>query len=322
MIKLLKKIFLILILLLIIISCKKEHQSFQADDYEYTNSFSKGPISLEMMLDKIEINTSENIQIILKGKASDGWKPSFPDMTETLDKFTLVSVSETVPRIEDDGSIGINRTIVLKPFLSGEYEIPRLSLDYSNEHENKGVLLSSPVSINVTSLLPENTDNLQLKEIMEPDTYNYWKLVLYISIAVIIVGGVFLVLFSIRKRKRGKLILGIPPSEEAFTKLTLLLDKKLPEEGKYKEFYFQLNLIVRIYIERQFAIRAPEQTTEEFLQDLAISNEISDEFKQVLKDFLIHSDLVKFALLKPGEEELTGSVESCKNFIKVTGEMS
>lgn len=322
MIKLLQKIFTIIILLLIIISCEGDFQTFKAVDHEYVNSWSKGPISLEMMVDKIEISTSENIKVILKGKAADGWEPSFPDLTGNQEKFILVSVSDTVPRIEDDGSIVISRTIVLKPFLSGEYEIPSLSLDYSNEDENKGVLLSTPVSINVISLLPENTDNLQLKEIIEPDTYNYWKLVLYIFIIIIILGGVFLLIFFIRKRKRGKLIPEIPPSEEAFTKLTLLLDKKLPQKGKYKEFYFQLNLIVRIYIEKQFAIRAPEQTTEEFLQDLAVSNEITDEFKQVLKNFLIHSDLVKFALLKPGEEELTDSVESCRNFIKVTGAMS
>ena len=314
-----KKIFLIFITSIILISCKGE--SFKSDSYVYTNSFSKGPISLEMKVDKIEISTSESIKILLEGKAADGWKPSFPDFPENLDKFTLVSVSDTPSRIEDDGSSGVSRTIILKPFLSGEYEIPPLSLDYIDKNNNKGVLLSIPVPVSVTSLLPENTENLQLKEIREPDTFNYWKLIIIVSIAVIILVGVFIIILLIRKRKREKLVPGIPPYEEAFNKLTILLDKKLPEEGRFKEFYFQLNLIVRVYIEKQFSIRAPEQTTEEFLQDLAVSNKIADKFKLGLKDFLIHSDLVKFARHKPAEAELTGSIESCKNFIRVTGEM-
>ncbi len=318
---LIKKIFILFITLIILISCKEELQNSKTHNYAYTDNFSKGSISLEMKVDFVEISIAENITVILEGKAKDGWKPSFPDLPENLDKFILVSVTDVPSRLEADGSLEVSRTIILKPFLSGEYEILPLSLNYIDKNESKGVLLSTPVSINVTSLLPENTDNLQLKDIQEPDTFNYWKLFLYVSIGVLISGGAFLLFFLIRKRKKGKEIPGISPFEEAFNKLTLLLDKNLPQEGRIKEFYFKLNLIVRIYIEKQFAIRAPEQTTEEFLQDLSVSSKISDDFKQVLKEFLIHSDLVKFARHKPEEGELADSVEACKNFIKVTGEM-
>lgn len=321
MIGLIKKLIILLITLIIFVSCKGELQSFNADNYEYTNSFSKGPISLKMKVDSLEIDTAGNIKVVLEGRAADDWKPSFSDILESLDKFTVINVSDTNRRINEDGSIGISRTIILKPFLSGDYDIPPLSLEYSDKDNNTGVLLSTPVSINVISLLPEDTDNLQLKEIREPDTFNYSKMFLYISLAIIIMGGVLLLVMLVRKGQREKLIPEIPPYEEAFNKLNLLLDKNLPQDGMFKEFYFQLNLIVRLYIEKQFSIRAPEQTTEEFLQDLSVSDKIADNFKKVLKDFLIHSDLVKFARHKPSEKELIYSIESCKNFIKVTGEI-
>lgn len=314
-----KILVLILVSLFIFVSCKSDNGEFKTDKYAYTDRFAKGPISLNMGIDNIEIDTAGKIKIFLEGRAADGWKPSFPELLEDLDKFTVVSVSDTSPRLEDDGSIGINRTIILKPYLSGEYTLPPLSLNYSKKDEGKGFLLSTPVLINVKSMLPESTDNLQLKDIKEPDTYNYLKLGLYILIAVVVLGAALIIFMLIRKRK--KETPGIPPYKEAFDKLTNLLGKNLPSEGRYKEFYFQLNLIVRIYIEKQFSIRAPEQTTEEFLQDLAVSNEITDEFKLSLKNFLIHSDLVKFARHKPVEEELSKSIESCKNFIRVTGEM-
>lgn len=312
-------LFLLFISLFILSSCSEELKSFNSDTEAYTNSFSKGPISLDLIVDKTEISTNQNIKVLLEGKASEGWKPSFPELPKNLDKFTVISVSDTPSHLEDDGSLCIGRTILLKPFLSGDYEVPPLSMDYIDQDNNKGVLLSTPVSVSVTSLLPENTENLQLKEIREPNTFNYWKMIIIVSIALFILGGFFLVFLLIRKGQ--KETPEIPPYEEAFNKLTLLLDKKLPEEGRFKEFYFQLNLIVRVYIEKQFSIRAPEQTTEEFLQDLAISNNIADEFKQSLKEFLIHSDLVKFARHKPENDELSDSVESCKNFIKVTGEI-
>jgi len=314
-----KKFLLVLIPLILLISCKGE--SFKSDSYVYTNSFSKGPISLDMRVDKTKITTAESIKIVLEGKAADGWKPSFSDLSGDLGKFIIVSIMDTSPHLYDDDSIGIKRTIILKPFLSGEYEIPLLSLDYTDKENNTGVLLSTAVPINVISLLPENTENLQLKEIREPDTFNYWEMFLYISIVVILLIGVLFLVLLIRKGQREKILPGIPPSEEAFDKLTLLLDKKLPQEGMFKEFYFQLNLIVRVYIEKQFAIRAPEQTTEEFLQDLSVSNQIANNYKKVLKDFLVHSDLVKFARHRPSEKELKDSIESCKNFIRVTGEM-
>lgn len=316
-----KKLFPVVIVLIMVTSCNKEFPVFNSRSYEYTNNFSKGPVSLEMKIDRTEISTSGNITVLLEGRAFDGWKPSFSDLPEKLGKFALLNISDTVPRLEDDGSIGISRTIVLKPFLSGEYTIPPLSLDYSDENGNMGFLLSTSVLVNVTSLLPESTDNIQLKGIQEPDTFNYWKMIIIIFCLLIILAGAFLFFYFIRKRKREKLFSGIPPYEEAIDKLSLLLEKNLPQEGLIKEFYFQLNLIVRIYIEKQFAIRAPEQTTEEFLQDLADSSKISNDFKHVLKGFLIHSDKVKFARHRPSEEELTDSIESCKNFIKVTGEI-
>lgn len=316
-----KKLFFIFTPLIVLFSCSGDLPNFNSDIYEYENSFSKGPISLEMKVDKTEISTNRFIKVFLEGTASEGWKPSFPDLQENLDKFTLANYFDTPGRIGDDGSTVIVRTIILKPFLSGEYEIPSLVLDYIDQDKNKGALFTTPVSISVTSLLPENTENLQLKGIHEPDTFNYWRLFLIISIVIIILGGISFLVLLIRRHKRGRITPAIPPYEEAFNKLTLLLKKNLPQEGRIKEFYFQLNQIVRVYIEKQFAIRAPEQTTEEFLQDLAVSNKIADEFKQVLKEFLIHSDLVKFARHKPESDEISDSVESCKNFIKVTGEI-
>jgi hypothetical protein len=50
------------------------------------------------------------------------------------------------------------------------------------------------------------------------------------------------------------------------------LAENLPARGAFKEFYLRLTGIVRQYIEGTTGIRAPEQTTEEFLRDVRSSN--------------------------------------------------
>ena len=58
------------------------------------------------------------------------------------------------------------------------------------------------------------------------------------------------------------------PEEIAQAALALLLAENLPGRGLVKEFYLRLTGIVRQYVEDTTGIRAPEQTTEEFLRDM------------------------------------------------------
>ena len=82
----------------------------------------------------------------------------------------------------------------------------------------------------------------------------------------------------------------------------------------------RLSSIIRRYIENRFGLKAPEQTTEEFLTGLEKANEFPDEYKPLLRDFLKYSDLVKFARFEPGTKDIQKSFDSCKAFIKGTEE--
>jgi hypothetical protein len=144
------KFFLILILLLILFSCTGKGTIPADGKFEYAKDFSKGPISLLMRVDKTVITTAGKLQVLLEAKAEDGWRIYFPPPPESPGKFTLGEIIDTNPRLNEDGSTVVSRTIMLKPFLSGDYEIPALSLNYS-KGEDKGVLLTSPVEAKVTT---------------------------------------------------------------------------------------------------------------------------------------------------------------------------
>ena len=61
---------------------------------------------------------------------------------------------------------------------------------------------------------------------------------------------------------------------------------------------------VRVYLEESFNLRAPERTTEEFLYELQVSNQLADNVKTSLGEFLSRCDLVKFARYEPTQMEL------------------
>jgi hypothetical protein len=57
-------------------------------------------------------------------------------------------------------------------------------------------------------------------------------------------------------------------------------------------------------LEECFRLRAPERTTEEFLNDLSRTTLLTDKQKNSLAEFLQECDLVKFAKFEPPEDAL------------------
>jgi hypothetical protein len=107
-----------------------------------------------------------------------------------------------------------------------------------------------------------------------------------------------------------------PTAEEiAHAQLESLLAEDLPSRGMFKDFYLRLTGIVRIYIEGVTGLRAPEQTTEEFLQEIGTQHVFAMAQSQRLKDFLEAADLVKYAGQQPDSAEVETSIVRAKEFI-------
>lgn len=92
----------------------------------------------------------------------------------------------------------------------------------------------------------------------------------------------------------------VPPDERARTRLNAalaLLDH--PER-----FCTAVSEITRSYLEERFGLKAPDQTTEEFLADLPKNAELDERHKESLAGFLTGCDLVKFARFEPARADL------------------
>jgi hypothetical protein len=104
----------------------------------------------------------------------------------------------------------------------------------------------------------------------------------------------------------------------AYDRLRALDEKRLPEAGQYGLFYIQLSTILRAYVEDRFHLHAPEQTTEEFLEEAARSGAVNDAHQKLLAEFLRHSDRVKFARLEPTVHDMEVSMTHVLRFIDET----
>lgn len=126
----------------------------------------------------------------------------------------------------------------------------------------------------------------------QPGRLKYW--IIAISGAVAAIAVIAVVLAMMRKREAAPPP-PVPAHERAYEALRQLHAQQLIEQGLIKEYYFALSTILRHYIEDRFGLRAPEQTTEEFLLSTRDSSLFSSEQRTILKDFLKECDLVKFA---------------------------
>jgi len=92
----------------------------------------------------------------------------------------------------------------------------------------------------------------------------------------------------------------IPPHVRARRKL----EQALALIYDPRPFCISVSDTLRAYLEEAFSLRAPERTTEEFLDELQSSALLSFSQKQLLGDFLMRCDLVKFAREEPAVDQL------------------
>jgi hypothetical protein len=143
-----------------------------------------------------------------------------------------------------------------------------------------------------------------------------WLGPILIALAVALVVGLLL---AVWRRRRNRLALAvpvvmIPPHVRARERLRGALELI----GQPKPFCIAISLGLRVYLEERFQLRAPERTTEEFLDELQLSPRLSLRQKESLGDFLARCDLVKFARHEPWETELRALFEAAMRLVDET----
>ena len=106
------------------------------------------------------------------------------------------------------------------------------------------------------------------------------------------------------------------PIERALYELEVLLKKGLPGRGFYKDFYVELTMVVRRYIERRHRVRAPNLTTQEFLAAAQDNPAFTAAAVAELRRFLESADMVKFAGVEATPEMADAATGKARGYLE------
>ncbi len=322
-------VFLYIALMVSVFSCSKEEMTDTPREEEtgIHETVERGPAGLFLDIDRKEITVAERLNLKITMVVDEDYEVKLPGFGEKLEQFGIVDYRTTQPELTEDNRKVMSRSYVLEPFLSGEYIIPSMEVTFwkEGEGETEAHNIETPeVTITVKSILPEDLEEVKLNEIKPPipfpRSYSLW---IWLGIgSALFVAGIATAVILIRRRRKVEEVWSqrVPAHELAYEELRRLVAEDLVKKGEIKVFYQRLSGIVRHYIENRFGLRAPEQTTEEFLTGLEAAQEFPGTYKPLLKAYLNHCDLEKFAEHQPRAEDIQNTFDSCKAFIKGTEE--
>lgn len=284
--------------------------------------------SLTMMADRAAMTTADRLEVAVTLEVPPGHEAALPDKlpgpVEKEPAFTLVEASAPTQELMPDGRLQIRRTYLLEPFLAGTYAIPGLKVDVRKPGDEAATLTieTRPIPVAVSSLLPKAGEGLKPHDIRPPaglpPALSPWAWGAGGALLVVFAGlGVFF-MSRLRKARLVAAEIVVPPHEAALSALDALMEGRLLEKGEIKVFYQEISGILRRYIEARFGLRAPEQTTEEFLDSLKTGAGLDRRYQGLLKQFLTHCDLVKFAAHQPSGEDIRNTIDSCRVFVQET----
>jgi len=278
-------------------------------------------VSFAVRVSRLKISTAEQVALELESRADEAWRVAFPEIADALGEFRVSEREAERRRLGRDGTLTVIRAYTLEPFLPGSYQIPPLTLSFGEAGEEFSFSLTSePIAVEVSSVLPPTLGEQDLEMIAGPEGLPSRRWLWIgggVAASAALAAGAVLLLRQRRRRAVPEKPLG--SGEAALAELGALLARGLAEQGLFREFYQALSDLARRYVERRFAIRAPERTTEEFLREAQDSPALSGH-SDLLRTFLRHCDLVKFARLQPEPAEVAAAVAACRRFITRTSE--
>lgn len=279
----------------------------------------KKPFHVTAKVKNEQINIGDRIKLDVIAENPAGLEILFPETPEELGDFSFIrsrpirSGKWGAPRQE-------GREYVLSIYDTGTHVVPPIKVMYKNPDEDQWHVTESPqVPIEVMSVLTgEEKDIRDLKELVVFGIGRFWMIFLGAALLAVFIAAVWMLWRRKVKRAANESARIRFPHEIAYKQLKQLKKMDLPGQGRVKEYYTILSGIVRQYLESRFSLRAPEMTTEEFMKAAGKSPKIVDKHKKLLKDFLFHCDMVKFAKYGPTLLEMLDIFREAENFIDQT----
>ncbi len=278
-------------------------------------SIQKGGVDLRLDSDTKVVDPGRSVFVTLTLKTAPSVAIEPPDLRSRTRGFSLAEDFASEPITQTDGSVvqTINWKFIPEP-CADEYKIAPFAVVQKGADNLSFV--AGPVYFEKPLSREAVTGGFEVNPQKDLPPLSLKLLTLASALLVmacgILTGIYYLLKYLVRCVKEHQM----SPIERAWVELDRLLKRELPQRGKFKDFYVELTMIVRRYIQRKYGIRAPNLTTEEFFAELRSSGQSQVPHLSDLESFLESSDMVKFAGIEATSEMASAATESARNYLK------
>lgn len=298
--------------------CRKP-EAAESTPAPMTKQVSSGPVTLTTIADPPSVRLDRDVFLTMKTEAPSHIEVRLPPIADRLTGFTMQGFFDKEPVTAEDRIIR-ERCFRLAPLISEEYRIGPMAVtvvDTGRQPPTESWFPTPPLSLEPASLITDGSKSI-IGDIVGPMTVlpGIRTLVLWLLGTLLVLAAAASLWLIARRIHRAIRLKRMSPKERALFELTELLKRDLVGKNRIKDFYVELTMIVRRYIERAHKIRAPKQTTEEFLADAAMCPRFREEVVHKLRDFLRSADLVKFAAFRPDAEAIDRALNTARDYIQ------
>lgn len=292
-----------------------------------TDTVERGPLVLTASATPAEAWFGDTIRVELTLRTPRDYRVRFPTPSE-LPGVQAAAAAPRLPEEQPDGTLLWRQVLTIDALTAGSLEIPPIAVKYAREPQSPDTepefdqeLVTGSLRITVKSALTSQDAWQNPRDIHGPIAsavpMSLAARLAWAAAALAAAGLLWAAFLLIRARLRRPKP-PIPAEVWALRAMSELAARDLIGAGQLREYYYRLSEIVRGYIERKFALAAPDMTTEEFLRQLEQPGNRLPYDKQRLRTFLEACDIVKYAAYAPEREAADEALASARAFVHAT----
>lgn len=302
---------------LIALVCLALLGDLHADEVSGQNATHLATVTSKLPGSKVQV--AEPFTLELTVTAPTGSKVDFPSIGESLGSFDVNNQFDQadVPSVNEMTQRTWTRRLTLESIITGDLEIPSLEI-LVRSGDVLQTLKSETIGIHVTSVLEDRADPTKFRDIKSvvdvavPQPVSHAWLWWTLGGAGGVVAAVF-ALVAVTKRKSW-----ITPNTWAMRELDQLRNSAAMKSADSEIVTENLTTILRDYLELQFNIATPVQTTSELLHEIKTNKLMSTDAVKGYATLFENADLARFAGLQLSPTELTKCVDDAAQLIEQT----
>lgn len=282
----------------------------------------QGDVELSASVDRATVTPGDIITFTLRASHEPGISLELPELAEKFSDFKVVKSGGSGPSRKGDRII-VERWYKLQPDSPGSYVIDSIEVPCRLADGREQAARTPKIFLEVESLLAQQEDTSDIRDIKPPVSIgpSFRRPLLFLAglaAAALAIVLLWKAVQRLRTKIRTDRLAPRPAHEEALEALERLLRQGLTERGRAREFCFGISEIFRRYMEARFGIPAIDLTTEEILPRFEHNGIMQNALKPLVREFLTHTDLVKFARRQPTDAEIHEIIETARTFITAT----